>query len=77
MIKKVSIREDNESFKKLLHIDCVITIKLIIRRWKAKFKKNLHLLDNRECIKMRNSDATSPLVVPTLYKYLKEFLFIY
>ena len=61
MIKKVSIREDSESFDELLHIDCVITIKLIMRRWKAKSKRKfLYLLDNREYTKMRNGDAASP-----------------
>ena len=71
MIKKVSIREDSGSFDELLHIDCVITIKLIMRRWKAKFeRKFLYLLDNREYTKMRNGDTTSPLVVSTLYKYI-------
>jgi len=29
----------------------------------------LDILDNREYKKMRNGDATSPLIVPTLYIY--------
>ena len=68
MIKKVSIREDSGYFDELLHINCVITVKLIIRRWKTKSgKKILYLLDNSEYTKMRNSDTTSPLIVQTLY----------
>ena len=71
MIKKVSIREDSESFNEQLYIDCVITIKLIMRRWKDKSeRKFLYLLDNKKYTKMRNGDAISLLVVPTLYKYL-------
>ena len=30
----------------------------------------LNILDNRECKKMRNSDATSVLLVPALYIYM-------
>ena len=66
MIKKVSIKEDSEYFDELLHIDCVIIVKLIMRRWKVKYeRKFLYLLDNREYTKMRNGDATSSLVFPT------------
>ena len=69
MIKKVSIRENSGSFDELLHIDCVIIAKLIMRRWKVKSKRKfIYLLDNREYTKMRNGDATSPPQVPTLYK---------
>ena len=70
MIKNVSIREDSGSFNEQLHIDCVIIVKLIMRKWKVKYeRKFLYLLDNREYTKMGNGDAISPLVVPTLYKY--------
>ena len=59
------------SLKSLHNCYCVITIKLIMRRWKVKSKRNfLYLLDNREYTKMRNGDATSPLEVPTLYIYI-------
>ena len=76
MIKKISIREDSGSFDELLHIDCVITDKLVMRSWKAKSKRKfLYLLDNREYTNMRNSDVTSLLVVPTLYKYVDSVCF--
>ena len=71
MIKNVSNREDSGHFDELLHINCVITVKLIMRRWKVKSeRKILYLLDNREYTKIRNGDTISPLVVSTLYKYI-------
>ena len=71
MIKKVSIREDSESFDELSYIDCVITVKLIMRRWKAKSeRKFFYLLNNREYTNIRNGDTTSPLVVPIFCYYL-------
>ena len=59
------------SLKSLHNCYCVITIILIMRRWKTKFKRKfLYLLDNREYTKMRNGDATSPPQVPALYRYI-------
>ena len=73
------------SLKSLHNYYCVITIKLNMRRWKAKSKKKiLYLLDKREYTKMRNGDTTSPPQVPALYRYIdidwgkmKEPLFLY
>ena len=66
------------SLKSLHNCYCVITIKLIMRRWKAKSKRKfLYLLDNREYIKMRNDDVTSPPQVPALYRYIDIYIYIY
>ena len=43
MIKKVSIREDSGSFDKLLHIDYVITVKLIMKDEKPNLKENFSI----------------------------------
>ena len=59
------------SLKSLHNCYYVITIKLIMRRWKVKFKRKfLYLLDNREYTKMKNGDATSPSQVSALYIYI-------
>ena len=49
------------SLKSLHNCYYVITIKLIMRRWKGKSKRKiLYLLDNRKYTKMRNDNTTSP-----------------